>query len=145
MPSPSASTRLDRTRYLSSRSPSLGFELCGPSRKKFSKSDRLTPIPDPVFRAGRLWVAGGVAAASRAAASLFDRARRCARARVAAPGVAADPGSASLEPSWREAWVCAMSALEVDSTWWDWIFRRVRMVRGDAGVSGPGTPRAQEG
>lgn len=38
-----------------------------------------------------------------------------------------------------------MSALEVDSTWWDWIFRRVRMVRGDAGVSGPGTPRAQEG
>lgn len=36
-----------------------------------------------------------------------------------------------------------MRALEVVRTWWDWIFRSVRIVRGEAGTSGPGRP--QEG
>lgn len=94
MPSPSASTLVERTRYFNSCSPSRVFPYCGPSRSRFSKRDRFTPTPEPVFLAGRLCVGTGAArAASRAAASLFERARRWVSERGVPLGESVEPES----------------------------------------------------
>lgn len=117
MPSPSASTLQERMSNFSSCSPSRPCPFCGPSRKKVSNGDLLIPIPDPVFRGGRRVGTGAVRAAMRAAASLLDRARRCAGVRtVALPRATAVPFSASRAPEDCEDWVCAIRALEVVRT-----------------------------
>lgn len=46
MPSASASTLVDNTKYLNSCKPPTRSPFCGPSRKRFSKTDLRRPKPD---------------------------------------------------------------------------------------------------
>lgn len=80
MPSTSASTPVERTKYRSSWSVSWRLPCWGPSRNNVSKWDFFTPKPDPVLRPGRRWA--GIVGAPRDEASLFDLARRCVRSRT---------------------------------------------------------------
>lgn len=93
MPSESASTLHDSTRYFSSSRLSNPFPFCGPSRNSVSSCDLFIPMPEPVLRAGRLCVGAGAGAArvdARVAASLLDRARRCVWREAVLAGVPGD-------------------------------------------------------
>lgn len=78
MPSLSESTRFERTRYLSSWSPSSIVPLDGPSRRRLSRADRLLDPRDGLnFRAEPDCLGPGNEDLLLMARSLFDLDRPC--------------------------------------------------------------------
>lgn len=129
MPSVSASTLADSTRYLNSCSPSKRFPFGGPSLKRVSRTDLLAPKPDLLEDLLCFWAG----APSRSPVALLDLARR---SEPICPGLEdSSPDPCGIRAVGRlKAW--DLPPEEVDeSVWRDWIFRIVRIVRGEAGAA----------